>query len=124
MRAAAAGQEKKRTGRWQHYQRLYCQPFERAEWRGFSQQTIGAETYAQQQTDPRQMPGAGGQPADAALGGRTHDLGEASHFADDVVLLREGRVVQHGPLDALERSPTDPFVTRFLSAQKSLWGRS
>ncbi len=27
----------------------------------------------------------------------THDLGEASHFADDVVLLREGRVLQQGP---------------------------
>ena len=52
----------------------------------------------------------------------THDLGEASHFADDVVLLREGRVLQHGPLDALEQAPADPFVTRFLSAHKSLWG--
>jgi osmoprotectant transport system ATP-binding protein len=52
----------------------------------------------------------------------THDLGEASHFARDVVLLRDGVVLQHGPLDALERAPADPFVTRFLSAQKSLWG--
>ena len=52
----------------------------------------------------------------------THDLGEASHFARDVVLLRDGVVLQHGPLDALEESPADPFVTRFLSAHKSLWG--
>ena len=52
----------------------------------------------------------------------THDLGEASHFARDVVLLRDGVVLQHGPLYALEASPADPFVTRFLSAHKSLWG--
>jgi len=52
----------------------------------------------------------------------THDLGEASHFARDVVLLRDGQVLQHGPLDVLEKSPADPFVARFLSAHKSLWG--
>lgn len=52
----------------------------------------------------------------------THDLGEASHFADDVVLLREGRVAQRGPLGELEAAPADAFVGRFLAAQKSLWG--
>ena len=53
----------------------------------------------------------------------THDLGEAWHFADAVVLLREGRVVQQGPLSALADAPADPFVTQFLTAQQSLWGR-
>lgn len=52
----------------------------------------------------------------------THDLGEASHFADEVVLMREGRVEQSGPLSSLEASPTNGFVTRFLGAQRSLWG--
>ncbi|RYE82134.1 MAG: ATP-binding cassette domain-containing protein [Myxococcales bacterium] len=51
----------------------------------------------------------------------THDLGEAAHFGDHVVLLREGHVVQAGPLAALEHHPADPFVTRFLTAQRSLW---
>jgi osmoprotectant transport system ATP-binding protein len=47
----------------------------------------------------------------------THDLAEAEFFADRVVLLRDGRVVQHGPLRDLVERPADPFVTRFISAQ-------
>lgn len=47
----------------------------------------------------------------------THDLREARHFADLVVLLREGRVAQRGPLAALEATPADGFVRDFLGAQ-------
>jgi osmoprotectant transport system ATP-binding protein len=48
----------------------------------------------------------------------THDLGEAAYFADRVVLLRDGQVVQEGtPRDLLHR-PADPFVTRFVQAQR------
>ena len=50
----------------------------------------------------------------------THDLAEAAFFARRVVLLRDGRVVQEGPLDALLRTPADPFVTRFVEAQRRL----
>jgi osmoprotectant transport system ATP-binding protein len=45
----------------------------------------------------------------------THDVGEAAHLADVVVLMRAGRVVQQGPFEALASSPTDPFVTAFLA---------
>jgi osmoprotectant transport system ATP-binding protein len=48
----------------------------------------------------------------------THDLGEAAFFGGTVVLLREGRVVQQGALDELIRAPADPFVTRFVQAQR------
>jgi osmoprotectant transport system ATP-binding protein len=48
----------------------------------------------------------------------THDLGEASFFADRVVLLREGRIVQEGSPGDLWRRPADPFVTRFVQAQR------
>lgn len=48
----------------------------------------------------------------------THDLREASFFADRVVLLRDGRVVQEGSPADLWRRPADPFVTRFVQAQR------
>jgi osmoprotectant transport system ATP-binding protein len=47
----------------------------------------------------------------------THDLAEAEFFADRVVLLRDGRVVQQGVLRDLVERPADPFVTRFINAQ-------
>ncbi len=47
----------------------------------------------------------------------THDLVEAEFFADRVVLLRDGRVVQQGRLRDLAERPADPFVTRFINAQ-------
>ncbi len=48
----------------------------------------------------------------------THDLGEAAYFADRVVLLRDGRVVQAGSPADLWHRPADPFVTRFVQAQR------
>ena len=48
----------------------------------------------------------------------THDLGEAAYLGADLVLLREGRVVQRGSFDALRSQPADPFVTRFIEAQR------
>jgi osmoprotectant transport system ATP-binding protein len=50
----------------------------------------------------------------------THDLAEAEFFADRVVLLRDGAVVQEGTADDLWRRPADPFVTRFVRAQRSV----
>jgi len=49
----------------------------------------------------------------------THDLGEAAFFADTVVLLREGRIVQQGTMGQLLREPADDFVRRFIQAQRS-----
>jgi osmoprotectant transport system ATP-binding protein len=48
----------------------------------------------------------------------THDLGEAAYFADRVVLLRDGQIVQQGSPSDLWHSPADPFVTRFVQAQR------
>jgi osmoprotectant transport system ATP-binding protein len=49
----------------------------------------------------------------------THDLGEAGFFGDLIVLLRDGQVVQQGTLDDLVTKPADPFVTRFVNAQRT-----
>jgi osmoprotectant transport system ATP-binding protein len=50
----------------------------------------------------------------------THDLAEAAWFADRLVLLRGGRVIQDGSLDDFRHRPADAFVTRFLHAQRHL----
>lgn len=49
----------------------------------------------------------------------THDMGEAAYFGDDIVLLRDGQIVQQGTLEDLIWHPTDPFVERFINAQRS-----
>ncbi len=51
----------------------------------------------------------------------THDLAEAAFFGDEIVLLREGRVVQRGPVAELAHSPAEPFVSEFVRAQSRLW---
>jgi osmoprotectant transport system ATP-binding protein len=53
----------------------------------------------------------------------THDLSEAATFARDhgqVALMRQGRVLQQGRVEELVRSPTDPFITKFVAAQPLL----
>jgi osmoprotectant transport system ATP-binding protein len=49
----------------------------------------------------------------------THDVREAAFFGDVVVLMQDGRVVQRGPMAELVNAPSDPFVTRFLDAQRA-----
>ena len=48
----------------------------------------------------------------------THDLGEADFLGDDVVLLKDGRIVQQGTLEDLAKRPAEPFVTDFIRAQR------
>ena len=48
----------------------------------------------------------------------THDLGEAGFLGDQIVLLRDGQIVQRGSLAELVRAPADPFVVRFINAQR------
>jgi len=49
----------------------------------------------------------------------THDIAEAGFFGDVIVVLRDGSVVQRGTLDELVSAPADPFITRFIRAQRS-----
>jgi osmoprotectant transport system ATP-binding protein len=49
----------------------------------------------------------------------THDISEAWHFGHVLCLMRDGRIVQQGSLDEMMKAPADPFVTRFLNAQRS-----
>ncbi len=50
----------------------------------------------------------------------THDVAEAAYLAETLVLLRAGRIVQQGAPRALRDAPAEPFVQRFMTAQRSL----
>ena len=49
----------------------------------------------------------------------THDIGEAGYLGHEIVLLRDGLVVQSGPLERLVKEPSEPFVADFINAQRS-----
>lgn len=53
----------------------------------------------------------------------THDLAEAAFFADQIVLMHEGHLVQKGNLNDLMHNPVTPFVTEFVRAQQNHLGR-
>ncbi|HET7159316.1 MAG TPA: ATP-binding cassette domain-containing protein, partial [Burkholderiales bacterium] len=48
----------------------------------------------------------------------THDMGEAAHFGHEIVMMREGRIVQRGSLEDLTHRPSEPYVTQFMRAQR------
>jgi osmoprotectant transport system ATP-binding protein len=54
----------------------------------------------------------------------THDLAEAARLADEMVVLREGRVEQRGTLHTLQSAPATPYVealvARAMAAASSL----
>ncbi len=49
----------------------------------------------------------------------THDIGEAAYFGHTLVLMRDGHIIQEGTLEQLVKAPADPFVTRFVRAQRT-----
>jgi len=50
----------------------------------------------------------------------THDRSEALSLAQHVVLMRDGRIVQQGPVDEVYSRPRDSFVAGFMGA-KTVW---
>jgi osmoprotectant transport system ATP-binding protein len=48
----------------------------------------------------------------------THDVAEAGFLSDHIALMRDGAVLQEGSLRDLLERPVDPYVTRFLRAQR------
>ena len=48
----------------------------------------------------------------------THDMAEAAHFGSDIVMMREGRVVQRGAFDDFLSAPAEPYVAQFVRAQR------
>ncbi|MCF7797496.1 MAG: ATP-binding cassette domain-containing protein [Lentisphaeria bacterium] len=50
----------------------------------------------------------------------THDMGEAAFFGDEIILMRQGRIVQQGTITTLVNQPADPFVKDFIQAQRQV----
>ncbi len=48
----------------------------------------------------------------------THDIAEAAFFGHTVALMRGGRIVQTGSFKDLALTPAEPFVERFIRAQR------
>jgi osmoprotectant transport system ATP-binding protein len=49
----------------------------------------------------------------------THDMGEAAYFAETILLMRDGQVIQQGTLTDLLERPAEPYVREFIQAQRS-----
>jgi osmoprotectant transport system ATP-binding protein len=49
----------------------------------------------------------------------THDLAEAARLGDQIVLMKDGRIVQSGTFRDLNEMPATKFVTEFINAQRS-----
>ena len=52
----------------------------------------------------------------------THDMAEAGFFANRLVLMRAGRIVQEGTYRDLANSPAEEFVCDFVRAQRGVYG--
>ena len=48
----------------------------------------------------------------------THDIAEAGFLGDQIILLREGQIVQRGTLIDLVEHPAEKFVVNFINAQR------
>ncbi len=49
----------------------------------------------------------------------THDLSEAVYFADKIILMKNGEIIQSGSPDELLHNPSNEFVKKFITAQRS-----
>jgi osmoprotectant transport system ATP-binding protein len=52
----------------------------------------------------------------------THDMAEAAFFANRLVLMRNGRIVQEGTYRDLATAPAEEFVSEFVRAQRGVYG--
>jgi len=46
----------------------------------------------------------------------THNIAVVDYLAHDVAVMKEGRIVEHGPVDEVLRRPQHPYTRELLSA--------
>ena len=50
----------------------------------------------------------------------SHDLAEAAFFGDQIVLMKDGQIVQSGSIADIQGNPVNDFVKQFVHAQQSI----
>ncbi len=50
----------------------------------------------------------------------THDMGVVAQIADDVLVMYQGQVAEHGPVERIFHDPQHPYTQRLLDASKKL----
>ena len=50
----------------------------------------------------------------------THDMGVVAQIADDVLVMYQGQVVEHGPVEQIFHAPEHPYTQRLLEASQKL----
>jgi osmoprotectant transport system ATP-binding protein len=50
----------------------------------------------------------------------THDLDEAIRLADEIILMRDGEIVQQGPPERILAAPANEFVRNFVGNDRAL----
>jgi oligopeptide/dipeptide ABC transporter ATP-binding protein len=53
----------------------------------------------------------------------SHDLGLLASFADEIIIMYAGRIVEQGPVSAVYRAPRHPYTLALLASQPSLMAR-
>lgn len=48
----------------------------------------------------------------------SHDLGVIRHISDEVLVMRDGRVVERGPVEEVFANPQDPFTRKLVAASE------
>ena len=54
----------------------------------------------------------------------THDMGIVAEVADDVAVMRDGEIVEMGPVDQIFHDPKHPYTQRLLAATRRLEQKS
>ncbi|OLL76233.1 (GlcNAc)2 ABC transporter, ATP-binding component 2 [Pseudonocardia sp. Ae168_Ps1] len=54
----------------------------------------------------------------------THDLATARHFSTSIMVMNQGRIVEHGDADQIIFEPADPYTRRLAEAAPDPWRTS
>jgi len=52
----------------------------------------------------------------------THDMGVVARLADEVAVMDNGRIIEHGAVDAIFHAPQHPLTRQLVSAHLALYG--